>query len=200
VLSLSVKRVFDIIVSGFVLLLAIPIMIPIAAAIWITSGRPVLFCQERVGLGFRRFQIYKFRTMELRSQGTAITVGGDKRITVLGRFLRPAKLDELPQLWNVLRGDMSLVGPRPEIPEYVNLFKDRYRKVLTVRPGITDLASLRFRNEEDILERSAEPFREYSERILPLKLDLAEEYVRTHTLLTDVSILLHTAAVIVKGR
>jgi lipopolysaccharide/colanic/teichoic acid biosynthesis glycosyltransferase len=131
--------------------------------------------------------------------GPQVTVTGDDRITRVGKVLRLTKLDELPQFWNVLCGDMSLVGPRPEVPEYVDLFRERYRTVLTVRPGITDLASIHFRNEEEILSRSVEPFREYSEHILPAKLDLAEEYIRTHTLLGDISILFRTATSIVRG-
>ena len=134
-----VKRAFDFVVSGITLILLSPLLAAIALAVYITSGRPILFVQERIGCAFRPFRMYKFRTMRAGSRGTAITVAGDRRITGLGRLLRATKLDELPQLWNVLRGDMSFVGPRPEVPEYVELFKERYRKVLTVRPGITDL-------------------------------------------------------------
>ncbi len=194
------KRAVDIVVSAITLTLFAPLLIVVAFGIWFTSGRPVLFSQERIGCRFRRFQIYKFRTMRAGSAGTAITVAGDRRITAFGRFLRATKLDEVPQLWNVLRGDMSLVGPRPEIPEYVQLFKNRYDNVLTVRPGITDLASIRFRNEEAILARSAEPLREYVDHILPAKLDLAEEYVRTQTVSRDLSILFRTATAIIRGR
>jgi len=128
-----------------------------------------------------------------------VTVAGDARVTRVGKFLRFAKLDELPQFWNVVCGDMSLVGPRPEVPEYVDLYRERYRTVLTVRPGITDLASLHFRKEEETLAGAAEPFREYAERILPAKLDLAEEYVKRHTILGDISILFRTATTIVRG-
>jgi len=151
-----------------------------------------------MGLGFRRFHILKFRTMRVAG-GPSVTVAGDNRVTRIGRILRATKLDELPQLWNVLRGDMSLVGPRPEVPEYVDLYRERYRKVLKVRPGITDLASIRFRNEEELLSRSGDPLKEYAERILPAKLDFAEEYVSTHTLFGDISILFRTATAIIKG-
>jgi len=130
--------------------------------------------------------------------GPSITIAGDRRITRLGGMLRAAKLDELPQLWNVLRGDMSLVGPRPEIPEYVEQFKARYERILAIRPGITDLASIRFRNEEEILAASPEPLREYVERVLPLKLDLADEYLQTASLFGDLSILLQTAAAMIR--
>jgi lipopolysaccharide/colanic/teichoic acid biosynthesis glycosyltransferase len=136
--------------------------------------------------------------MRVNCTGPKVTVGGDGRITRVGALLRVTKIDELPQLWSVLRGDMSLVGPRPEVPEYVELFNARYRTVLTVRPGITDLASIQFRNEEEVLSRSREPQKEYSERILPAKLDLAEEYIRTRTFLGDISILFRTATALVK--
>ena len=192
------KRCLDIALSFLVLMLLSPILIAVALAVWLDLGSPVLFRQDRVGLRFRRFHILKFRTMRVAG-GPQVTVTGDDRITRVGKVLRLTKLDELPQFWNVLCGDMSLVGPRPEVPEYVDLFRERYRTVLTVRPGITDLASIHFRNEEEILSRSVEPFREYSEHILPAKLDLAEEYIRTHTLLGDISILFRTATSIVRG-
>ena len=191
------KRCIDVALSALVLLLLSPIVIAVALVLWLTSGSPVLFRQERVGLRFRRFNILKFRTMRIAS-GPSVTVAGDDRITPVGKFLRRTKLDELPQFWNVLRGNMSLVGPRPEVPEYVELFRERYGIVLTVRPGITDLASIHFRNEEEILSRSSEPFREYADRILPVKLDLAEEYIRTRTVVGDISILFHTATAIVR--
>lgn len=191
------KRCMDIALSSLVLLLLSPILIAVALALWLDFGSPVLFRQERVGLRFRRFNILKFRTMRVAS-GPSVTVAGDDRITRVGKFLRRTKLDELPQFWNVLRGDMSLVGPRPEVPEYVELFRERYVIVLTVRPGITDLASIHFRNEEEILSRSSEPLKVYAERILPAKLDLAEEYIRTRTGFGDISILLHTATAIVR--
>ena len=192
------KRCLDVSLSFLVLLLLSPILVAVALAVWLGSRSPILFRQERVGLTFRRFHILKFRTMRVAS-GPPVTVAGDDRITRGGKFLRLTKLDELPQFWNVLRGDMSLVGPRPEVPEYVELFRERYRTVLTVRPGITDLASIHFRNEEEVLSKSAEPLREYTERVLPAKLDLAEEYIKTHTILGDISILFRTAASIVRG-
>jgi lipopolysaccharide/colanic/teichoic acid biosynthesis glycosyltransferase len=120
-------------------------------------------------------------------------------VTRVGKFLRRTKLDELPQFWNVFRGDMSLVGPRPEVPEYVALHSDRYRRILTVRPGITDSASLRFKNEEAILAASEDPLRYYSEVILPAKLDMAEEYIRTQSLALDFKVLFETALLAVPG-
>jgi len=192
------KRCVDIALSSLAVILLSPVLAGVALAVWLDSGSPVLFRQERVGLGFRRFHILKFRTM-LVADGPLVTVAGDHRITRVGKLLRLAKLDELPQLWNVLRGEMSLVGPRPEVPKYVELFRERYRTVLTVRPGITDLASVHFRNEEEALSRSAEPLREYTERILPAKLCLAEEYVRTRSVAGDFFIPFWTAAAIVRG-
>jgi lipopolysaccharide/colanic/teichoic acid biosynthesis glycosyltransferase len=189
------KRCAEFMLSLAALLLLAPVGAAIAVAIRLDSGGPVFFRQERVGLRFRRFQVWKFRTMRT-ADGPLVTVAGDSRITRVGKFLRARKLDELPQLWNVLRGDMSLVGPRPEVPEYVELFRERYAAVLTVRPGITDLASIRFRNEEDLLSRSSDPLREYAERILPVKLRLAEEYIGTRTMFRDISILFHTASAI----
>jgi lipopolysaccharide/colanic/teichoic acid biosynthesis glycosyltransferase len=192
------KRLTDIALSSLVLLLLGPILAAVALAVWLDSGSPVLFRQERVGLRFVRFQIVKFRTMRAPS-GPLVTVAGDTRVTRVGRLLRAAKLDELPQFWNVLRGHMSIVGPRPEVPQYVDFFKERYRRVLTVRPGITDLASIRFRNEEEILSRSIDPLKEYTERILPAKLDLADEYVTTRTGFGDISIMFRTATSVIRG-
>jgi len=159
---------------------------------------PVLFRHRRVGLGFRQFEILKFRTMRIQASGPAVTVAGDSRITRVGKFLRATKLDELPQFWNVLIGDMSLVGPRPEVEEYVYLFRDRYRNILKIRPGITDIASIRYRNEESLLAKGADPLREYTQSILPMKLDLAEEYIRTRSLRLDCLILLKTFLAILR--
>ena len=194
-----VKRCTDMVLSLTALVLLLPVLATVAFLVWLDSGRPVFFRQDRVGLRFQRFQILKFRTMRLAS-GPSVTVAGDDRITRVGKYLRLTKLDELPQLWNVLGGEMSLVGPRPEVQEYVDLFRDRYRTVLTVRPGLTDLASIHFRNEEELLSRSGDPLREYAERVLPAKLDLAQQYVNTHTMAGDISILFRTAAAIARGR
>lgn len=194
------KRCIDVAVSLTVLLLLCPVMGAIAFAVWLESGAPVFFRQRRVGLRFQPFEILKFRTMRVRSGGPSVTVAGDDRVTRVGGFLRITKLDELPQFWNVLRGEMSLVGPRFEVPLYVELFRERYSSILTVRPGITDLASIEFRNEEQVLAQSSDPLREYQERVLPMKLALAEEYVRTHCLLLDASIMLRTVAAIVSSR
>jgi lipopolysaccharide/colanic/teichoic acid biosynthesis glycosyltransferase len=186
------KRLFDIVVSVAALLLLSPLLVALALAIAIDSGRPVFFTQERVGRHFRRFRMWKFRTMSAGVAGPPITLAGDPRITRAGRFLRASKLDELPQLWNVLRGDMSLVGPRPELPHYVEMFRERYAPVLELRPGMTDSASIRYRNEERVLAAAAKPLAEYTDRVLPDKIALAEEYVRTRSFTRDLGILLRT--------
>jgi len=186
------KRVFDIVVSVTALLLLSPFLAVLALVILIDSGRPVFFGQERVGRRFRRFRLWKLRTMSAGAAGPPITLAGDPRITRSGRFLRVSKLDELPQLWNVLRGDMSLVGPRPELLCYVQMFRERYAPVLELRPGMTDSASIRYRDEERVLAAAADPLAEYTESVLPGKIALAEEYVRTRSFTGDLGILLRT--------
>ncbi|MGE0758518.1 MAG: sugar transferase [Pirellulaceae bacterium] len=189
-----IKRSFDLFVSAVALVLLSPALLVSAALVRFSSPGPVLFCQTRMGRGFQPFAIYKFRTMvqNAPAQGPAITVGADPRITRVGHILRATKLDELPQLWNVLKGDMSLVGPRPEVPRYVDMFRDDYAEVLRIRPGITDLASLKFRYESEILAQAADPEREYRERILPEKIALAKAYARDHSLALDLKILFGT--------
>jgi lipopolysaccharide/colanic/teichoic acid biosynthesis glycosyltransferase len=189
------KRTIDIAVAAILLLLLCPLFALIAAAVLWDSGRPVFFSQVRVGRYFRRFRIYKFRSMRADPAGLAITSAADSRITRVGRLLRASKLDELPQLWNVLAGDMSLVGPRPEIPQYVHAFRRRYGAILSVRPGITDLASLQYRDEERTLAQAADPLQEYEAVVLPAKLDLAEQYLNRRSLALDFSILWRTLRV-----
>jgi lipopolysaccharide/colanic/teichoic acid biosynthesis glycosyltransferase len=186
------KRLFDVICSGVGLLLLSPLLL--VAAVWVKldSPGPVLFRQTRVGRFGVPFTIHKFRTMRT-SAGAQITVGEDPRITRAGRLLRATKLDELPQLWDVLRGAMSLVGPRPEVPRYVALYPADLREVvLSVRPGITDPASLRFRHESDLLAKAADPEREYVEVVMPTKLRLAADYVRSASLAGDLRLILAT--------
>jgi lipopolysaccharide/colanic/teichoic acid biosynthesis glycosyltransferase len=195
-MSIRVKRLFDIVVSAAALVVLSPLLLLLCAAIVLDSGFPVFFAQQRVGRNFRRFRLWKFRSMRSSSSGPSITIAGDARITRLGRLLRNAKLDEIPQFWNVLRGEMSLVGPRPEVSEYVDAYRERYQNILAVRPGITDLASICFRNEEAILAGSPDPLRDYRERILPIKLDLADKYVQSRSILGDLSILVRTAIAI----
>jgi lipopolysaccharide/colanic/teichoic acid biosynthesis glycosyltransferase len=189
------KRMLDLTVAALGLVLLAPIFA--AAALWIRldSPGPALFRQERVGRGGTTFRIHKFRTMRdgAASVGPAITVGADPRISRAGAFLRRHKLDELPQLIDVLRGDMSLVGPRPELARYVATYPPALRdKVLSVRPGITDLASLAFRDESERLARASDPEREYREVVLPAKLRLSAEYLDTATLASDLRVIART--------
>ena len=196
-----IKRIIDVAGSALGLLLSTPFLLIAAAAIKLTSPGPVLFSQERVGRGFRPFRILKLRTMRERG-GQAIlpdpqiTSGGDARVTPVGRILRKLKIDELPQLVNVLRGDMSLVGPRPEVPRYVEMFRADYEEVLRVRPGLTDLASIKYRHEEDILAAAPDPEQAYVTTVLPDKIALAKEYVRTRSILGDLRIMARTLRIL----
>jgi len=193
------KRLFDIAVSAVVITMLASVFVAIAVAVLLESGLPVFYSQDRVGRGYRRFRIWKFRSMQRNNSGPGITVRGDKRITRVGKFLRATKLDELPQFWNVFVGDMSLVGPRPEVFEYVEMYRERYDRILTVRPGITDLASVRFRDEESILAAASNLSEYYAQHVLPEKLDLAEEYLRKRSLLFDISIILRTIRVLMRA-
>ena len=193
------KRCSDLVLSALLLALSAPLFIVAAAAVWIDSGRPLLFRQVRVGRWYRTFEILKFRTMAVGANGPGVTVGGDPRITRVGKLLRRTKIAELPQLWNVLRGEMSIVGPRPEIPQFVELFHERFRNVLTVRPGITDPASIRYRDEEAVLSKSSDPLSEYRASILPAKLDLADKYIGERSLLIDLQIIVRTIFAIFSG-
>lgn len=189
------KRAFDFVVAlGLVSVLS-PVLALTALAVAAGSGFPVLFRQVRVGRNFRLFRICKFRTMrpEGERKGRKITVRGDGRVTGVGRFLRRYKLDELPQLFNVLAGDMSIVGPRPEVPEYVERYRDEYRELLTVRPGITDRTSVKYRSEEELLGTRSNPEEYYLQVLLPEKIRMSLEYVRSRTFWTDMKILVETA-------
>lgn len=199
-----IKRLFDVLASLLGLAILSPVMMAIALAVRLDSPGPVIFRQVRVGREGRPFQILKFRTMVPRTDGPGtaapITVGGDPRITRVGSFLRQAKLDELPQLLNVLRGDMSLVGPRPEVPEYVAHYPEDARKeILSVRPGITDSASIEFRDESAQLAESPDPERLYVEVILPRKIELYKRYVRNRTFAGDLQVILQTIGRVVGG-
>lgn len=190
------KRLFDIAFAALALLLLCPLLLAIALWVRLDSPGPVFFRQQRVGRGGRLFGIYKFRTMHTGAEamGPQITVGEDARITRAGAWLRRSKVDELPQFLNVLRGDMSVVGPRPEVPRYVAQYPADVRlAVLSVRPGITDLASIEFRDESALLARSSDPERTYVEQILPAKLRHAQQYVRTRSLWLDLRIIARTA-------
>jgi len=194
------KRLFDVVFSLAGLVALAPVLVAAAALVRLTSPGPALFRQERIGRGFRPFTIYKFRTMVVNAPrlGAAITCGEDPRITRVGRLLRKTKIDELPQLYNVLRGDMSFVGPRPEVSRYVDMFPEEYREILAVRPGITDLASIIYRDEAAILGRAADPQAEYVERILPHKIRLAKEYRRRSSVLFDIGLILQTLLAVVR--
>jgi lipopolysaccharide/colanic/teichoic acid biosynthesis glycosyltransferase len=195
------KRSIDLLASSAGLVVLSPAFAIIAAVIKLDSAGPVFFRQERVGFGLSIFSIYKFRTMvaDAPRQGKSLTASGDSRITRVGRFLRKTKIDELPQLINVLRGEMTLVGPRPEVPKYVNLFRQDYAEILKIRPGVTDLASLKYRNESDLLARTEDPEREYILRVLPDKIALAKEYVRRSSLPFDISLIVKTVAKTLAG-
>jgi lipopolysaccharide/colanic/teichoic acid biosynthesis glycosyltransferase len=189
------KRAFDLVASASGLLLLWPMMVVIALAVRLDSPGPALYRQVRVGRAGREFELLKFRSMVSgrSAKGPLVTASGDARITRVGRWLRSSKLDELPQLINVLRGDMSLVGPRPEVPRYVAMYPRHLRNVvLSVRPGITDEASIEFRDEGDILGAAADPEATYVRQILPRKLEIYERYVRDHSLAGDLRILWRT--------
>ena len=193
------KRLFDLLLAGFGLLLLSPLLIVIALWIKLDSPGPMMFLQERVGRNGRLFLIHKFRTMaaDAPQRGPQITVGADTRITRAGRFLRSSKLDELPQLWDVWRGAMSLVGPRPEVPRYVALYPATVRDiVLSVRPGITDAASLEYRDEARLLAEAADPERCYVEVLLPAKLALSARYVQTRSFVGDLRLVWRTLSVL----
>jgi lipopolysaccharide/colanic/teichoic acid biosynthesis glycosyltransferase len=190
----ALKRSLDLLASGVGLLLVSPVLAVAAIAVRLDSPGPAIFPQRRVGRNFRPFWIYKFRTMVVDAQqrGAQITAGADPRITRVGRWLRKTKIDELPQLFNVLLGDMSLVGPRPEVPKYVEMFRDDYAVILSVRPGLTDPASIKYRDEAAILADSADPQQEYVGRILPDKIALARDYIARATLASDLAVVART--------
>lgn len=188
------KRIFDIVLALAGLLFLSPLLLLVALLIKRDSPGPIFFKQERMGKGFQPFLIHKFRTMvrDAPRRGGPITFGADPRVTTVGWVLRRTKIDELPQLINVLRGEMSLVGPRPEVRPYVERFRADYEEILRVLPGITDLASLKYRAETEVLGRSENPEKEYIERILPEKIQLAKEYVRRSSFFFDITLILKT--------
>ncbi len=188
------KRLFDILFSFIGLLVLQPLFIFVAIVIKLDSKGPIFFRQGRVGKDFRRFVIYKFRTMvvDAEKRGLRITSGGDGRITRAGSTLRRFKIDELPQLFNVLKGDMSFVGPRPEVEEYVKLYERDFREILKRRPGITDVSSIIYREEEEVLKNQVDPEGYYKEILLPEKIRLAKEYMENTSLLHDLKLVLNT--------
>ena len=193
------KRAFDLAAALCGLLLLAPLLAAIALWIRIDSPGPVLFRQLRIGRHGVPFSIFKFRTMTVQSAGAQLTVGQDPRITRAGRFLRHYKLDELPQLINVLQGSMSLVGPRPEVPRYVACYPPDVRRiVLSVAPGITDWASIHYKDESAILGHAADPEQAYIDTILPAKLEYYVRYVQQRTFWTDLRIILRTLTAIAR--
>lgn len=193
------KRIFDITLSLLGLILLLPFMLIIAIFIKLDSKGSIFFRQVRVTKNGREFKIFKYRTMRVGSDKySQITVGKDDRITKIGLFLRKYKLDETPQLINVFIGDMSLVGPRPEVPKYVALYTEEQREILKVRAGITDYASIEFSNENDILADEADPEKAYIEKIMPRKIELNKKYLSEISVITDIKIILLTIKKILK--
>lgn len=189
-----VKRVFDLLISLLLIILLSPILLILAIWIKLDSRGNIIYRQKRVGLHGRDFDIFKFRTMypDADKKGL-LTVGGrDPRVTRVGYYLRKFKLDELPQLFNVLKGDMSLVGPRPEVRKYVDLYTEEQKKVLSVKPGITDYASIYYRKENELLAHAENPEQVYVSEIMPHKLQLNQEYICNAGLATDIKILWQT--------
>ena len=196
--TMACKRAFDILCSFLGLTVLSPVLLVVSVLVAVTSPGGVFFRQERIGKDGKPFRIFKFRSMRKDNAGLKITTGNDSRITPVGRFLRKSKIDELPQLINVLVGDMSFVGPRPEVADYVNLYTPYQRQVLLVRPGISGLASIRFRNENDLLTASDDPNRTYVEQIMPRKIDLDLEYIPHASVFYDIKLIFQTFAVVIK--
>ncbi|MBQ2990752.1 MAG: sugar transferase [Clostridia bacterium] len=197
---LALKRAMDIVVSGCALFVLWPVLLLIAAAIRIDDPGPVFYRQVRIGLNGKPFRILKFRTMivDADKKGLQITVGRDNRITRMGAMLRKTKLDELPQLINVLTGEMSFVGPRPEVPRYVEMYTPYQRQVLLVRPGITDYASIAYRNENDMLAGAENPEELYIGTIMPDKIELNMKYLREISPATDIRLIFRTIAAVIR--
>ncbi|MBJ6749702.1 sugar transferase [Geomonas anaerohicana] len=198
-----IKRLFDLFFAGMGLILLAPLWLLVAFWIKYDSPGPVFFRQERVGRFGTPFRIFKFRTMclDAEAKGRQLTVGDDPRITRSGAFLRKYKLDELPQLLNVVKGEMSLVGPRPEVPRYISLYPDELREiVLSVRPGITDYASIEYKDENTILGQAEDPDRAYVEEILPVKIGYYVRYIMERSFWVDLKLILATLVAIAGKR
>jgi lipopolysaccharide/colanic/teichoic acid biosynthesis glycosyltransferase len=193
------KRLFDLVVSSCALIVLSPLLAAIALAVRLSSSGPALYRGARVGRGGREFTILKFRSMRIEQQAMSeITIHGDPRVTAAGRILRASKLDELPQLWNVIRGDMSLVGPRPEAPRYVAAYTPEQREVLIVRPGITGLSQIYLRHEERLLSGS-QPERYYQTTLMPAKLEIDRHYARYHSFWLDLKIVALTVVALFRA-
>ena len=195
-----VKRAFDVFVSGTGLIILFPVFLVLAIIIRIDSIGSVFYVQERVGKCGKLFMLFKFRTMSIGAdKSTAITVGNrDSRITSFGYYLRKFKLDELPQLLNVFIGDMSLVGPRPELKKFVDIYTAEQRAIITVKPGITDYASIEYRNENELLEGKSDPVEFYIREIMPVKLELNSKYIKEQSFWLDLKIIFETLFSILK--
>src|SRR5947207_12864751 len=201
--TMVMKRILDVMGSALGLLLLLPVLAVVAVIIKLDSPGPIFFRQERVGRGGRSFRIFKFRSMVVGAAcaGTALTVGGDTRITRVGMVLRKNKFDELPQFINVLAGDMSIVGPRPEVPEFMKFYApDQRAIILSMRPGITDYAAILFRDESSLLDPLSDPVEFYRHRIMPIKFAYYERYSREIGVLNDLRIILATILLLVVGR
>lgn len=194
------KRLLDIFISFIALIFLSPLLIIICFVIMLSSGIPIFYFQERVGKDWKRFKIIKFRTMVVEADriGPGISSEDDQRITKFGKFLRKYKLDELPQLFNVFIGEMSLIGPRPELLKYAEFYKDDYSKILKLKPGITDYASVSYRNEAVLLNGKSEGESFYLTKILPEKISLYKKYIHDASLITDLKILLSTIKAILR--
>jgi lipopolysaccharide/colanic/teichoic acid biosynthesis glycosyltransferase len=188
------KRIFDFIASLIGLILLSPFLVIIGVLVKISDKGPVFYRSKRVGQNFKPFYLLKFRTMVVNAEelGPSITKGGDQRITKIGKFLRKYKLDELPQLWNVVKGELSLVGPRPEVEKYISFYKDDYKEILKIKPGITDYAAIKFKNEEEILAKFEDVEKAYIENVLPAKIKLYKTYLNEIGFLTDLKIIFKT--------
>ena len=200
--KILIMRVFDFILSLIGLLIFSHLIVITVFLVKISSLGPIIYSQKRVGYNGRLFNLYKFRTMvnDADQLGTSVTTGTDCRITKIGKFLRKTKLDELPQLWNVMKGDMSFVGPRPDMPEIVNKYSTDMRRILQIRPGITSNATLCLRNEEDLLSLAKYPDKAYEDIFVPAKVELAMEHVNRKSFLFDLGILLKTVWALTGGR
>lgn len=194
------KRLLDILTSGVALVLVAPAAVVIAALVKIDSPGPAFFRQVRIGRRGRPFRLLKFRSMQVAegSENGSFDAGSSLRVTRFGRILRKSKLDEIPQLLNILKGDMSLVGPRPEVRKWTEVYPERWQTVLQVRPGLTDRASIEFIDEERLLAESEDPEETYRSTVLPRKLDAAEEYVRSRTMAGDLRVIAATALAMVR--
>lgn len=195
-----VKRVFDILVSVFILIILLPVEIIIVLFIYREDRKTIFFKQKRMGLNKKPFILYKFRSMSIdkTTSNENFDAGDQSRVTRIGKLLRKTKLDELPQLFNVLIGDMSLVGPRPEVKKWVDFYPQQWAYILTMKPGITDKAAILYRNEEEILAKVKNPEKHYGEIILPQKLNIYRDYILNHSIIGDIQIIFRTILSIVK--